>query len=239
MASQVPTRSTKQQADDIIATLKRRGTKTVRDGMARYAIPSDKAFGVPVGAMTQLAKSLGRNHDVALALWGSGWYEARMIAAFLGEPDRLTPAMMDRWCRDFDNWAVCDHVCFHLFDRTPHAWGRVKAWSTRRDEFGKRAAFALLASLALHDKAAPDDAFLRCLPLVERAAADDRNFVKKGVSWALRLIGRRNRVLHAAAVAVAARLLAAEEPSSRWIGKDAHRELTSTAVTTRLKARKI
>ncbi len=239
MASQVPTRSTKQQADDIIATLKRRGTKAVRDGMARYAIPSDKAFGVPVGAMKQLAKGLGRNHDVALALWGSGWYEARMIAAFLGEPDRLTPAMMDRWCRDFDNWAVCDHVCFHLFDRTPHAWGRVKVWSTRRDEFGRRAAFALLASLALHDKAAHDDAFLRCLPLVERAAADDRNFVKKGVSWALRLIGRRNRVLHAAAVAVAARLLAAEEPSSRWIGKDAHRELTSTAVMTRLKARKI
>jgi 3-methyladenine DNA glycosylase AlkD len=123
--------SPKQQADQIVATLKRRGTKAVRDGMARYAIPSDKAFGVSVGAMRQLAKGLGRNHDMALALWGSGWYEARMTAAFLGEPDRLTPAVMDRWCRDFDNWAVCDHVCFHLFDRTPHAWGRVKAWSTR------------------------------------------------------------------------------------------------------------
>ena len=228
--------SAKQQADQIIATLKRRGTKAVRDGMARYAIPSDKAFGVSVGAMRQLAKDLGRNHDVALALWGSGWYEARMIAAFLGEPDRLTPALMDRWCRDFDNWAVCDHVCFHLFDRTPHAWGRVKAWSTRRDEFGRRAAFALLASLALHDKAAPDDRFLKCLPLVERGAADDRNFVKKGVSWALRLIGRRNAALHAAAVDVAARLLKSSEPAARWVGKDAHRELTSAAVVARLPA---
>ena len=105
---------------------------------------------------------------------------------------------MDRWCRDFDNWAICDTVCFHLFDRTPHAWAKVTEWCDRPDEFVKRAAFALLASLALHDKPAADEPFLEGLPLIERAATDERNFVKKGVNWALRRIGRRNRALHAA-----------------------------------------
>ena len=173
-------RTPKQRADDIIAMLKRRGSRSVRDGMARYAIPSDRAFGVSVGTMREMAKGLGRDHDAALELWKSGWYEARMIAAFLGEPERLTPALMDRWCRDFDNWAICDSLCFYLFDRTPHAWAKVGQWARRRPEFEKRAGFALLAALALHDKAAPASRFRTSLALIERAAADERNFVKKG-----------------------------------------------------------
>jgi 3-methyladenine DNA glycosylase AlkD len=205
--------------------------------MARYGLPSDKAFGVPVGKMQQLAKRLGRNHELAAALWDTGWYEARMLAAFVDEPERVTSAQMDSWCRDFDNWGICDTVCFHLFDRTPHAWSKIARWSNRRDEFGKRAAFALLACLALHDKRADNALFVRCLPLIERAAEDERNFVKKGVSWALRLLGRRNLELNAAAVVVAQRLSVSPQPSARWIGRDALRELTSSAVTRRLAAR--
>ena len=152
-------RPVKDEVADIVGWLKRNGNKSTRDGMARYAIPSDKAFGVPVGVMKKYAKQLGRNHDVAIALWETGWYEARMTAAFLGEPDRLTATEMDRWCRDFDNWAVVDHSCFHLFDKSPHAWKKVTAWSKQRGEFQKRAAYALMASLALHDKKAPDAKF--------------------------------------------------------------------------------
>jgi 3-methyladenine DNA glycosylase AlkD len=144
---------------------------------------------------------------------------------------------MDRWARDFDNWAICDTVCFHLFDRTPHAWQKVEQWSRRRDEFVKRAAFALLAGLSLHDKRAGDEAFLRSLVLVERAAADDRNFVKKGVSWALRVIGRRNQALNAAAVEVSRRLAESSKPAARWVGKGALKELTSPVVRRRLAAR--
>jgi 3-methyladenine DNA glycosylase AlkD len=220
-----------------IAWLKRRGTKRNRDGMARYAIVSDRAFGVSVGDLRGLAKRLGRDHDLALALWDTGWYEARMLSAFVDEPARVTPAQMDRWCRDFDNWAICDTLCFHLFDKTPHAWRKVAAWSRRREEFVKRAAFALLASFALHDKKAPDEPFARCLPLIERAAGDNRNFVKKGVSWALRGVGRRSSDLHTAAVALARRLAASSEPAARWVGKDALKELTSPAVLRRLAAR--
>jgi 3-methyladenine DNA glycosylase AlkD len=222
------------EAKAVVAWLKRHGTKRTRDGMARYGLPSDRAFGVPVGTMQQLARRLGRNHELALALWQTGWYEARMLATFVDDPTRVTAAQMDRWSRDFDNWGICDTACFHLFDRTPHAWRKVTSWSRRSDEFGKRAAFALLASLALHDKSASDEKFVRCLPLIERGAADDRNFVKKGVSWALRLIGRRNASLNTVAVALARRLAASPQAASRWVGKEALRELTGPVVTRRL-----
>src|SRR5687768_14997015 len=139
-------------AEAVVAKLKRPGTKATRDGMARYAIPSDKAFGVPVGVLRKLGKQLGPSHELAAELWDSGWYEARMLAIFVDEVARVTPAQMDRWCRDFDNWAICDTACFHLFDHTPHAFSKVELWSKRKGEFPKRASFALLASLALHDK---------------------------------------------------------------------------------------
>jgi 3-methyladenine DNA glycosylase AlkD len=222
------------QLDSVLTWLERRGKKSVRDGLARYGIPADAAFGVTVAALRVLARKLGRNHELAVALWDTGRLEARLLAPFLGDPDRVTPALMDRWCRTFDNWAVCDAACFHLFDRTPHAFRKVALWAGRRDEFAKRAAFALLASIALHDKAAADDAFARCLPVVERAAADGRNFVKKGVSWALRGIGRRNPTLHAAAIEVAERLAASTDAACRWVGKDALRELTGPVVMRRL-----
>ncbi len=218
----------------VLADLKRLATKKVRDGMARYGLPSDKALGVPVGVMQKLAKRLGPNHELAAALWDTGWYEARMLAGFVDEPQRVTPAQMERWCRDFDNWGICDTVCFHLFDRTPHAWGKVEPWSRRRAEFEKRAGFVLMACLAGHDKAAADAQFLVLLPLIEAGAHDERNFVKKGVSWALRMIGRRNRALNAAALAVARRLSESDEAGCRWVGKDALRELASPKVRSRL-----
>ena len=144
-----------------------------------------------------LAKRLGRSHELAAALWNTGWYEARMLASYVDDPACVTPAQMDRWCRDFDNWAICDTVCFVLFDRTPHAWRKVEQWSSRRDEFVKRAAFALLWGLTVHDKGADDARFVQGLCLVERAADDDRHFVKKAVNMALRAIGKRNPALHA------------------------------------------
>jgi 3-methyladenine DNA glycosylase AlkD len=229
--------SLSQEVEAVLASLKRLATKHTRDGMARYAIPSDNAFGVTVGALKKLAKRLGRNHELAAALWDTGWYEARMLASFVDEPARVTPAQMDRWCRDFDNWAVCDDACFHLFDRTPYAWSKVAQWSGRQGEFVKRAAFALLWGLTVHDKLAADEPFVQGLLLVERAATDERHFVKKAVNMALRAIGKRNPALNAAAVVVAQRLADSPEAAARWVGKDALRELTSPAVTRRLAAR--
>jgi 3-methyladenine DNA glycosylase AlkD len=215
---------------EILAWLERKGTKKNRDGMARYAIVAPKAFGVSMTTMQQLAKRVGRDHELAAALWATGWYEARMLTAFIDEPERVTAAQMDRWARDFDNWAVCDTLCFKLFDRTPHAWKKIEQWSARREEFVKRAAFALLASVALHDKKAADAPFIRSLGLIERASSDERNFVKKGVSWALRSIGARNPTLHKKSIELAQRLAASSDPTARWVGKDTLRDLTRPIV---------
>jgi 3-methyladenine DNA glycosylase AlkD len=221
-------------AAEVVTELKRLGTKSTRDGMARYGIVAPKAFGVPVGAIQKLAKRLGQNHELAAALWETGWYEARMLCAYVDEPERVTPAQMDRWCRDFDNWGIVDTVCFALFDRTPHAWGKARQWAGSPREFVKRAGFVLMACLALHDKTAPDKNFVLFLSLIKKGASDERNFVKKGVSWALRTIGRRNHNLHTAAVKLAQRLAASSHPTERWLGKEALRELTSPAVIRRL-----
>lgn len=225
------------RAAELLGWLERRGTRKHRDGLARYGIVTAKAHGVPVGDLQRKAKSLGRDHALALALWDTGWYEARMLAAFVDEPDRVTAAQMDRWAREFDNWGICDTVIMHLFDRTPHAWRKVDQWSGRRGEFIKRAGFAMLASLALHDKVTGDGRFLRALPLIEAAATDERNFVTKGVNWALRSIGHRSVALHAAAIAVAGKLARSEAPTPRWIGQDALRDLHRPLVRKRVAAK--
>ena len=231
------TRATQNDVNEVLAWLKRKGSKRNREGMARYGIFSEKMFGISVGDLQRHAKALGRNHELALSLWETGWYEARMLAAFLDEPAQVTSAQMDRWAGDFDNWGICDTVCMHLFDRTPHAWRKVALWSKRSDEFVRRAAFALLASLALHDKETADEPFLKFLRLVEGGASDDRNFVKKAVNWALRAIGERSLALNAEAVAIAKRLAASENATERWVGKDALRQLATPAATKRLAAR--
>ncbi len=224
------------QVQSALKWLKSHSTKATLEGMARYAIPSDHAYGVAMKDIKALGKTLGRNQALASALWDTGVYEARMLASFVGDPAQLTSAQMDRWCKDFDNWAYCDTMCFNLFDRTPHAWAKVKQWSSRRNEFEKRTAFALLWSLTVHDKDAGDKPFIEGLALIEREAGDERNFVKKAVNMALRAIGKRNRALNAAAVTVARRLADSKDPTAKWIGRDALRELTSPQVTKRQKA---
>jgi 3-methyladenine DNA glycosylase AlkD len=230
-----PAGPVEEEVRSTLAWLERHGTRRTRDGMARYGLPSDHAFGVTMADMKVLAKRLGKNHELALGLWATGWYEARMLTSFVDEPARVTSGQMDRWCRDFDNWGICDTACFALFDRTPHAWAKVRQWTARREEFIKRAGFALLASLAGHDKAASDAAFLEGLRLIEASADDHRNFVKKGVSWALRRIGGRNAALHRASVDLARTLATSEMPAARWIGKDALRDITRPLITKRFK----
>ncbi len=213
------------------------GSKGGRDGLARYGIQAPKAFGVPMAKIQKLAKQLGRDHQLAAALWKSGWYDARLLAAYVDEPEKVTAAQMDRWCRDFDNWGIADTVCFVLFDRTPHAFAKVAKWSRLSGEFQRRAGFALLASLAGHDKTSGDEAFRRGFELIEKAAADQRNFVKKGVSWALRMVGRRSLALHREAVDLARRLSVSADPTERWLGKDALRDLGKPAVLAKLRRR--
>ncbi len=236
-ANPVSMTSRETLTEDVAAALKwlkARRSKAAIDGMSRYGIPSQNALGVAMRDMIALGRQLGRNQELALALWDTGIYEARMVVSFVADPDRVTSLQMDRWCKQFDNWAICDTMCFHFFDRTPYAWEKVRQWSRRKGEFEKRTAFALLWSLTVHDKHAGDAAFLEGLEMIEREAPDDRHWVKKAVNMALRATGKRNAALNAAAVATARRLAASPAPAAQWVGKDALRELTSSSVRKRI-----
>jgi 3-methyladenine DNA glycosylase AlkD len=207
-----------------LAMLEAQASEKVRTDMApRYGIVTDIAIGVRMAKMQAVAKALGRDQALAAALWETGIYEARMIACMIDDPAAVTPEQTDRWRADFDNWAIVDTVAFKLFDQLPHAFAKVDAWAALDDEFGRRAAFAVLASLALHGRGTDAD-FLARLPLIEAAATDGRNFVKKGVSWALRAIGsRKSPTLRQAARELAGRLAQSPDRTARWIGKDAHK----------------
>lgn len=215
---------------EILKWLERRGSRKGVKDKERYGIVGVRAFGVSVGTTRTLAKRIGKDHALASKLWASGWYEARILAAFVDDPEQVTLRQMNAWAADFDNWAVCDTVCFHLFDRSPLSWRKARQWASAKPEFVKRAGFVLMACLALHDKSAPDEAFLAWIPLIGKGARDERNFVKKAVSWALRSIGRRSAALHAASLRTAARLTGSKDAPSRWVGRDALRDLDGAKV---------
>ena len=230
--------SLEDQVSTVLASLKRVAEKRVLEDMSnRYNIQTTKAFGVSMSNIQKVAKPLGRNHELAAALWETGWYEARMATSFVDEPECVTSEQMDRWARDFDNWGIVDTLCFNLFDRTPHAWRKVAQWCKQDEEFIKRAGFALLWSLTVHDKQASDEQFRQGLVLILRGASDERHFVKKAVNMALRAVGKRSAGLNAAAITVARRLAESTNATARWVGKDALRELTSASVTRRLASR--
>ena len=223
------------RAKDIIDRLGALGSAEARAGMARYGIDAGRAFGVPVSILRPLAREIGRDHDLAQELWASGFHEARLLATMIGEPRQMTEVAMDSWVGDFDSWDLRDGACINLFRKTPFAHARAVAWSAREEPFVRRAGFALMATLAVHDKKAEDAVFLAYLPMIAAAASDERNFVKKAVNWALRQIGKRNRALNAAAVACARSLAETESKAARWVARDALRELESKKVLARLK----
>lgn len=226
-----------KKAQEALKALKKGGNAKVLAGYARYGIATNKAFGVPMAKIQALGQRLGTDRKLAEELWKSGWYEARLLTAYVDDPAQVTVARMDRWVEQMDNWAVVDTLCFACWDRSPHAWGRIRAWATRREEFVKRASFALLASVAVHRKELPEAKFLPMLRLIERAAKDDRNFVKKGVSWALRTVGRKGPRLHTKAVALARKLIASGSKSAQWVGRDALRDLTRPQVAGKFKGK--
>jgi len=210
------------------------GSEHDRQGMARFGINVDNAFGVSVTDLRKVAREIGRDHRLAGQLWRSEVHEARILASMVEEPDRVTESQAERWLRGFDSWDLCDQVCMNLFDRLPFAFPKAKEWARREPEFQRRAGFALMASLASHAKSEPEESFLPFFPLIEEASTDDRNLVRKAVNWALRGMGKRSGLLHAAALGTARTLEGSEDRTARWIGRDAIRELESPKVLARL-----
>jgi len=220
--------------DEVLGMLREKADPSQLEGMARYGMAIEKRLGVKVPEMRKIAKRVGKEHQLALDLWKTGVAEARILASMVDEPEQVDEAQMDAWAAEFDSWDVCDQVCMNLFEKTPLAWGKILEWSGRDEEYVKRAAYALIACLAWHDKRAEDEKFVELIPVIKAGAADGRNYVKKAVSWALRNIGKRNPRLHQVALEAARELQGLEAKSARWIGSDAIRDLTSDATQRRL-----
>jgi len=223
-------------AKDVLDRLQTKARPGQLKGMAKYGITVEKRLGVSVPDMRKLAKELGRDHKLALDLWRTGVAEARIVAGMVGDPAKLTEEQMEDWVKGIDSWDVCDQVCMNLFEKNRLAWKKIVEWSERQEEFVKRTAFSLIACLAWHDKKASDEKFVELLPIVIRAATDERNFVKKAVNWALRNIGKRNLNLNKAAINTAKEIQRLDSKAARWIAADAIRELESDAVQNRLKS---
>jgi 3-methyladenine DNA glycosylase AlkD len=220
---------------DVLDKLQSKAQPEQLKGMAKYGMAVEQRLGVSVPDMRKLAKEIGRDHKLALDLWRTGIAEARIVAAMVDDPAKVTEEQMEKWVKDIDSWDVCDQVCMNLFEKNQLAWKKIVDWSEREEEFVKRTAFSLIACLAWHDKKARDEKFIELLPVIIRGATDERNFVKKAVNWALRNIGKRNFNLNRAAINAAKEIQRLDSKAARWIAANAIRELESHAIQSKLR----
>jgi len=223
-----------EKLEEVMGNLRGMADPAYTEGMDGYGISTSTALGIRVPQLRKMAKEIGRDHDMAIGLWDTGVHEALLLATMVGDPKQVTEALMEAWVLDIGSWDVCDLCMGNLFDRTPYARDKASQWSEREEEYVKRAGFVLMATLAVHDKKAPDQVFKDFLPMIEREAWDERNFVKKAVNWALRQIGKRNLVLNARAIEAGERIHGQGTRSAKWIASDALRELRNDKVRQRL-----
>lgn len=223
-----------QTVDIILSAMRAEGSEENRKGMARFGINTENAFGVSMPFTRSFIKAHKKNHALALALWDTKYHEARILACLIEDPKVLTEAQMDAWVNEFSSWDLCDQCCSNLFSKSEFALKKVHEWARREEEFVKRAAFALIAALAVHAKKEKDEVFIALFQLIERAAYDERNFVKKAVNWALRQIGKRNLRLNEEAINCAENILQQNTKSAKWIASDALRELKKPELRERL-----
>ena len=223
--------------EEIIKKLESLKNRKNVDGMARFGIrPKTKVYGISIPELRKIAKTIGKDHKLALKLWNSKIHEARILAGFVADAEKLTESQIEKWVKDFDSWDVCDQVCSAVLDKTNSAYKKVFEFSKRKEEFIKRTAFTLIACLSVHNKEMKDKDFIIFFPLIKEASIDERNFVKKAVNWSLRQIGKRNKKLNKEAIKLAKEIQKIDSKSARWIANDAIRELSSIEVQKRLKS---
>jgi 3-methyladenine DNA glycosylase AlkD len=203
--------------------------------MARFGIRGDRAFGIKHPVLKQIAKEIGKDHELALELWDSGYHEARLVAPLVDDPKLVTEAQADAWVKDLNSWDLCDDLAGNLLIETPFAHKKAVQWAKRKEEFVRRAGFAMMAWIAVKDKKAVKETFASFYPLMVLYSNDERNYVKKAISWALRSVGKRNLALNKEAIKVAKQITKVDSKSSRWIAQDVLKELTSDAMQARLK----
>ena len=223
------------KVEEIIKKLESLSNKEAVKGMARYGINPRNNLGVSIYKLRLIAKEIGKDHDLAIKLWNSDIHDARLLACFIDDPDKITSEQMDSWAKSFDSWDICDQACTSLFDLNSLAWTKVFEWAKRNEEFVKRGAFALIAGLSVHNKKSSDEKFEQFFPIIKKHSADNRNYVKKAVNWALRNIGKRNLRLNKKTIELSENILKIDSSAAKWIARNALKELTSIKIQNRLK----
>ncbi len=229
----------RETKDNIIKKLKSLSSPEAAEGMARYGIIAEKAYGISIPDLRKIAKSTGIDHELAQQLWSTGIHEARILASMIDDPEIVTEKQMEEWVKYFDNWEICDQCCMNLFWRTHFANQKAVEWCGREEEYVKRGGFALIACLARKNKKAEDALYENFLPIIKREADDNRKYVKKSANWALRNIGKRNQYLNRKAIETAREIQKIDSKSAKWIASDAIRELTGEKIQKRLKGKEI
>jgi 3-methyladenine DNA glycosylase AlkD len=224
--------------EDIILCLKSQANANNAAVMARFGISGHNTLGISMYTLRDMARTIPKNHSLALELWDSGIHEARILASMVDVPRLVTEEQMEDWVADLDSWDVCDQMCQKLFALSPLGYEKAFQWSQRDTEFVKRAGFVIMARMALGSARTADNTLLEFLAIIRREAGDERNFVRKAINWALRQIGKHNRYLNGKAIETAREIQKMESTSARWIAADAIRELTGEAVQKRLEKRK-
>ena len=224
--------------DEVMNELKSKARPENVEGMSRFGIKGDGRLGLSMPELRRMGKSIGKDHSLAVKLWATKIPDAMILAALVDDPAEVTEQQADSWVKDICSWDVCDQLCMNLFERIPFASKKIFEWSKRDEEYVKRVPYAMIACIAWHDKDAPDELFTGFFPVIESAATDDRNYVKKAVSWALRHIGKRNSNLNRKALGLAREIRNMDSKAARWIASDVIRELESEAVHKRLKNKK-
>ena len=196
------------------------------EGMQRYGIRFEKAYGINIPVLRNLAKKYKPNHELALELWETKIHELQLLAIFIDDYKKVDKSQMNKWVKDFASWDICDQCCSNLFGKTPFAYEKAFQWSKSKKEFIKRAGFVLPIAISVHDKKMEDEKFIKFFPMIEREANDERNFVRKAVNWLLRQIGKRNLNLNKKAIRLAEKIKMQNSKSAKWIASDAIRELT-------------
>lgn len=228
----------KEHARQIVSVLRKKGRRKNIEGMARFGISTHNTLGVTVTDLRKIAKPFGKDHALAIELWNTGIHEARILATIVDDPDMVGEKQMESWIKNFDSWDVCDQACMNLFSRTRLAWEKAIEWSSRKEEFEKRAGFAMMAVLAVHDSRTGNEKFMNLLPIIAKNSNDERNYVKKAVNWALRQIGKRNAMLNREAIRTAGEIMEIDSPAAKWIASDAIRELESSTIRERLSGKR-
>ncbi len=227
-----------ETAEEVLDRLREKAKPGAIKGMAQFGMETVGRLGVSVPDMRKLSKEVGKDHELAVELWKTGIAEARIVSAMIDEPEKVTEAQMEEWVNGINSWDVCDQVCMNLFEKTTFVLKKIQEWSDRPEEFVRRTAYSLIACVAWHDRGAEDDEFIDLFPVIKKGATDERNFVKKAVSWALRNIGKRNQRLNSAAIQLAEEIKQLDSKAARWIASDAIRELRSDAMQKRLEKTK-